>query len=118
MECACYISANHDNTNALCYNSCMPRSLKSRNPFYALLVVMGVTFALTATTYCVMAFREARIPAGAEVAQAATAPHPLITWIHHNGETALLTELALLGIFVVAAIATDNYWQRRTNSSK
>jgi hypothetical protein len=87
----------------------MPRSLKSRNPFYPLLVVMGIAFAITASAYCVMAFREVRAPAAMEQA----APHPLIAWMHDNGTTALLTELGLLAIFVVGAITTDSYWQRR-----
>ena len=39
------------------------RSKKSANPFYGLLVVAGIAFALTATAYGVMAFREARPPA-------------------------------------------------------
>jgi hypothetical protein len=56
-----------------------------------------------------MAFREVRAPAAMEQA----APHPLIAWMHDNGTTALLTELGLLAIFVVGAITTDSYWQRR-----
>ena len=74
----------------------MPRSLKSKNPFYALLVIAGITFALTATAYCVMAFREVRHPLRLEEATPAT-PHPLVEWMHHNGEAALLTELASSG---------------------
>ena len=38
----------------------MRRSSKFANPFYALLLVAGIAFALTATAYGVMAFREAR----------------------------------------------------------
>jgi hypothetical protein len=94
----------------------MPRSIKSKNPFYALLVVMGIAFALTATAYCVMAIREVRAPAAAD--EVATAPHPLMTWMHDNGDAALLSELALLGVFVVAAITTDDYWQRRATNRR
>lgn len=91
----------------------MPRSLKSKNPFYALLVIVGLAFALTATAYCVMAFREVRAPAVVEGEITAPAQHPLMKWMHDNGTTALLTELGLLAVFVVGAIATDDYWQRR-----
>lgn len=94
----------------------MPRSLKSKNPFYVLLVITGLAFALTATGYCVMAFRDARPPAVAE--GTTTTTHPLIAWMRQNGETALVVELAFLGVFVVGAIATDNYWQRRTNGQR
>jgi hypothetical protein len=94
----------------------MPRSFKSKNPFYALLVIVGLAFALTATAYCVMAFRDVRLPAATE--KATPASHPLIAWMHRNGEAALLTELTLLGVFVVGAIGTDNYWQRRATNRR
>jgi hypothetical protein len=103
---------------AACYNSYMARSLKSRNPFYALLVIVGLAFVLTATAYCVMAFREVRTPVAAAEEMAMTARHPLVTWMHNNGTTALLTELALLAVFVVGAITTDEYWQRRASNKR
>jgi hypothetical protein len=96
----------------------MRRSFKSKNPFYVLLVATGILFVLTATGYCVMAFRDARPLAATEVARAPRAPHPLDTWMRRNGETALLVELAFLGVFVFGAIATDNYWQRRANERR
>ena len=92
----------------------MKRSDKFANPFYALLLVVGITFALTATAYGVMAFRESRPPATTQTTVSA-ATHPLLEWMSEHGETALLTELALLAAFVVGAIGTDDYWQRRTN---
>jgi hypothetical protein len=96
----------------------MPRSLKFKNPFYALLVIVGVVFALTATAYCVMAFREARPPAVIADAGIPTAPHPLVAWMHQNGEVALMIELGFLAVFVVGAIATDNYWQKRAANQR
>lgn len=92
----------------------MPRSRKSANPFYGLLVVAGIAFALTATTYCVMAFRQAR-PAAAENEPAAP-DHPLVKWMRRHGEAALMTELFVLALCTFGAIGTDNYWQRRANS--
>jgi hypothetical protein len=91
----------------------MRRSLKSKNPFYALLVIVGLLFAVTATAYCVMAFREARPPAVAADTETPAPRHPLVAWMHENGEAALLVELGFLAVFVVGAITTDNYWQRR-----
>ena len=44
----------------------MPRNQKFANPFYGLLLVTGIVFAITATTYGVMAFRGARPPAISE----------------------------------------------------
>jgi hypothetical protein len=91
----------------------VPHSHKFANPFYALLLIAGITFALTATAYGVMAFREAR-PVSVEVQQATSvAPHPLMDWMSRNGEAALITELVALAIFTFGAIGTDDYWQRR-----
>jgi hypothetical protein len=103
----------------------MKRSHKFSNPFYSLLLGAGIAFALTATAYCVMAFRErAADPSVAlEAATASSVEHPLMAWMSRHGETALMAELAVLAICTFAAIGTDDYWQRRldganTNASK
>jgi hypothetical protein len=86
------------------------------NPFYSLLLVAGIAFAVTATAYGVMAFREAR-PAPMEISDANTkVEHPLMAWMSDHGETALLTELGFLAVFVFGAIGTDEYWQRRRSN--
>jgi hypothetical protein len=91
----------------------VPRSKKFANPFYALLLVAGIAFAVTATAYGVMAFREAR-PAAADALQATTsAEHPLMNWMSRHGEAALTIELVALAVFTFGAIGTDDYWQRR-----
>jgi hypothetical protein len=89
----------------------LKRSEKFANPFYGLLIVTGLAFALTAVCYGVMAFREAR-PAVAGQVQAAP-NHPLMNWMSRHGEMALLSELAFLAVFTFAAIGTDEFWQRR-----
>jgi hypothetical protein len=95
------------------------RSRKSANPFYVLLIIAGLSFALTATAYVVMAFREAhgRDEPAAKVGSsvATTDEHPLIVWMQRHGDVALLTELGLLAICTFAAIGTDSYWQRRAD---
>jgi hypothetical protein len=90
----------------------MKPSRKSANPFYALLVVVGVAFVVTAAAYGVMAVRESRSAAIAP--GQVVSPHPLMTWMRENGNKALLIELAALGAFTIGAIATDDFWQRRT----
>ena len=94
----------------------MRRSDKFANPFYSLLLMAGISFALTATAYGVMAFREAR-PVPFEAAAVDTErkiEHPLMAWMSEHGEATLLTELGFLAVFVFGAIGTDDYWQRRT----
>lgn len=83
---------------------------KSANPFYAVLIVAGLVFVVTAAAYGVMATRESRAALSGEP----VAEHALMRWMHDNGNTALLTELTILGVATIAAIATDDYWQRRT----
>ncbi len=82
---------------------------KSANPFYTLLVVIGLTFVVTAAAYGVMATRESRAATTGEP----VAEHALLQWMHEKGNTALLAELALLAVCTVGAIGTDEYWQRR-----
>jgi hypothetical protein len=101
-----------------CAETDMRRSNKFANPFYALLLTAGIAFALTATAYGVMAFREAR-PATLDSAVVATEKpieHPLMAWMSQHGEAALLTELGFLAVFVFGAIGTDDYWQRRRSN--
>ena len=100
----------------------MRRSQKFANPFYVLLIIAGLSFALTATAYVVMAFREAHARnetiANATTAVAASDEHPLMEWMRRHGNATLLTELGLLAICTFAAIGTDSYWQRRVDSRR
>jgi hypothetical protein len=89
----------------------MKPSRKSANPFYALLIVVGLAFVVTAAAYGVMAVRESRAAATGE----RVAEHALIQWMHEHGNTALVAELALLGVCTFGAIGTDEFWQRRVN---
>ena len=79
----------------------MPRS-KPVNPFYAVLVVAGVTFALTATMYGVMTVRglDSRSPE----------PEGIIAFIQQHGLTLMIIELVVLALLTIAAIGTDDYW--------
>jgi hypothetical protein len=98
------------------------RSQKSDNPFYVLLIIAGLSFALTATAYVVMAFRDAHArdesTAKGTTAVATSDEHPLMVWMRHHGDVALLTELGLLAVCTFAAIGTDSYWQRRADSRR
>jgi hypothetical protein len=86
------------------------------------LIIAGLSFAMTATVYVVMAYREAHAHeesvAGAPPAAATSDEHPLMQWMRRHGNTALLTELGLLAICTFAAIGTDSYWQHRSDSRR
>ena len=71
----------------------MRRSRKSANPFYVLLIIAGLSFALTATAYVVMAFRDAHVrdatTAMGTTAVATSDEHPLMVWMRHHGDACL-----------------------------
>jgi len=72
------------------------------NPFYAVLLVVGVVFAITACAYCVMTVR------GLD-------PHSvdeegLMGLMRQHGLTIMVGELAALGVLTFAAIGTDEFW--------
>jgi hypothetical protein len=77
---------------------------KPVNPFYAVLVVAGATFALTATMYGVMTVRslDAR----------AAEPTGVIAFMEQHGATLMIIELIVLAALTFAAIGTDDYWMR------
>ena len=88
---------------------------KSANPFYALLILAGIAFVVTAAAYCVMAYRERE---AAKAVEPAAPEHPLMSWMKQNGEMALVAELAVLGVGTIGAIGTDDFWQRRAKAEK
>jgi hypothetical protein len=87
----------------------MLRSKKFANPFYGLLVVVGLAFCITAMTYGVMMVRETRAAGSSEL----VANHALMQLMNDHGNTILLIELALLAVCTFGAIGTDEFWQRR-----
>lgn len=82
----------------------MPKP-KAINPFYILLVIVGLVFAITAFAYGVMAF--------AAMKQAPTAESRLFEFLDEHGVLLMGGELGLLGLFTFAAMGTDEFWRRR-----
>lgn len=82
----------------------MPRA-KLVNPFYAVLVVVGVTFALTATMYGVMSVRKLDARAADDAG--------FLPFMEQHGVTLMVFELIVLAFLTFAAIGTDDYWMRQ-----
>ena len=80
---------------------------KHRNPFYVLLVIAGIVFAVTAFAYGFMAFQVANAMRDQAIQHS---EHPLFVWLRANGDTALLVELGVLALLTVGAIAADHWW--------
>ena len=81
---------------------------KKKNPFYTLLIWVGILFAVTATSYGVMTVSFLR--ASEEITET-TGPednyHPLFHFLDENGFDLMLAELGMLGVLTFAAIAYD-----------
>lgn len=80
-----------------------------RNPFYAVLVVAGTVFLITACAYGMMAFRAVLPPGpGGNLQQ-----HPLLHFMDAYGSRLMMIEIAVLALAAFAAMGTDDYWTRR-----
>src|SRR5438552_12100413 len=82
---------------------------KPVNPFYLALLPVGIVFAITACAYLVMTMRVLDPRRAEDTA--------LIGLLERHGTTIMVIELFVLGILTVAAIASDDYWMRRLESS-
>ncbi|MBS0211384.1 MAG: hypothetical protein JSS27_20775 [Planctomycetes bacterium] len=77
------------------------------NPFYALVVLSGAAFGLTACAYGVLTYRAIRgVDVGAE-------PSRAWQFLNEHGGLLLGIELAVLAVATILAIGTENFWQRR-----
>jgi hypothetical protein len=92
----------------------MARQKSAVNPFYILLVIVGVVFFVTATAYGVMALRG--IQGAAPAADQSGAG--LLKFLDQHGELTLAIEVILLGLATFGAMATDQYWQSRPDKRK
>src|SRR5262245_56931759 len=87
----------------------MPQK-KPVNPFYVILLPVGVIFALTACAFVVMTLR-------------ALEPQPMeetgmVMVMQRHGVLIMTIELAILGILTVAAIASEGFWMRRFEAAQ
>ena len=82
----------------------MSKPQTTTNPFYILLLIVGVAFAITACAYGVMIVQSMKpLPISS----------PLLTWLQQWGTIALSVELGLLAICMFGAFATDSYWAKK-----
>ncbi len=84
----------------------MARRRQATNPFYLLLVIAGIAFAVTAFAYGVMALK-AILPGDGDAA------HPLLTFLDDYGMLLMSVELGLLAATCLLAMGTDRFWSER-----
>ena len=102
----------------------MARAFKRTNPFYALLVVFGIAFTITAAAYFVMALRGNKTRTAGVGYADSEPPRGLLVFLDRHGVTLMAGELGLLALATWGAIGTDHWWSARrgpdsraTNSS-
>lgn len=85
----------------------MPKSKRqATNPFYVVLMVVGVAFALTACAYG----WSARLKLDPETFDRNAA---FIALVDRYGMLSMIVELGLLTVLTFLAIGTDEFWERR-----
>jgi hypothetical protein len=89
---------------------------KPFNPFYVLLVVVGVVFAVTACAYGITAMRALR--QNSAVAESLPQSTGLTDFMKQYGDRLLVGELLVLAVATVGAISTDGYWTRRAAADR
>lgn len=94
----------------------VPASKKTFNPFYVLLVLTGVAFCVTACAYGVMTVRG--LHAATEIRPATQSGLRLMDWLDKNGFRLMMIEIGILAMFTFAAIATDEFWAKRTQPTQ
>jgi hypothetical protein len=103
----------------------MAKPQTTSNPFYILLVVVGMVFVLTACSYFVMTLqgREASYGRGPlprdNTAASRDSPNSeaFTRFMDQYGFTLLMIELGVLAAATFAAIGTDEYWMRRAQAA-
>ena len=98
----------------------MAQSLRT-NPFYVLLVVTGLAFAITACGFGVMTFTDVHGPELLDTPQQESvrrmANHPLFEFLDKHGTKTMLIELAVLALATIGCIATDSWLESRQELS-
>ncbi len=84
----------------------MARRRQAINPFYPLLVIAGVAFAITAFAYGVMALKAISPTVGDPT-------HPLLAFLDDHGMLLMAVELGVLAAACGLAMTTDRYWSER-----
>lgn len=90
------------------------RSPEPINPFYVLLVIVGIAFCLTACAYGMMTVRAAR---GGAIANGSP-PSALIDFLDRHGARLMAGEIALLAVATFAAMGTDRRRSLRSEAAR
>ncbi|MFV1969059.1 MAG: hypothetical protein ACC628_26865 [Pirellulaceae bacterium] len=88
---------------------------KTANLCYAVVVIVGVLFVITAFSCMMQMARSADFDS--EVRSAAK-EHPLLLFMEKHGTSALIAELAVLGAATLGALWSDDVGRRKTRRER
>ena len=88
----------------------MSKTKTASNPFYAVILIAGVLFAITAFAYFTMSVRDASRPGSTS--------HGFMFVLARYGVQILIVEIVILAVATFGAINTDEYWSRRASDSQ
>ena len=99
------------------YNSVVSRK-QDLNPFYSLVVLVGIAFVVTALAYVVSLVR-LQPPAGTIASAGPLPSSPVMRFIERRGESLMLWEAAALTTAALLAMGLDRWrsWQARRAKS-
>jgi uncharacterized protein (UPF0333 family) len=90
------------------------RSQISTNPFYALLVIVGLLFSITACSYVVLILNSLQPEKAAALRESSSG---FLYFMNKHGLTIIIAELSVLAVLTFAVIGTDDYFTRHNNTS-
>ena len=93
----------------------MTNQPKYFNPFFALLLVVGVAFVVSSCAYGVMTIKFMNPGGPVEQAQVQIS---FLEFLNRHGFTVLMIELALLTVCTFGAIMTDDFWKERSERKR
>lgn len=91
----------------------MNKQIKAFNPFYPVLLVVGVAFAITASAYGISA---AQLIEPGQTDDLSESGFGLVQFMDRYGVTLMMWELGALAVATFAAIGTDEFWTRRAEA--
>ena len=91
----------------------MNKKAAAPNPFYALLVVVGVVFSLTACAYGMMAVRGVKAGGAAGEVPESESAAGMLHFLDQHGAKLLGAEIIALALATVGAMASDSWWSWR-----
>ena len=88
----------------------MSKPKSGTNPFYVLLVIVGMVFVIHVFAYSLMTYQTTQPTAATAGLHTG---HPLWQFLDTYGDRMLWIELAALAMLTIGAIGTDTFWSRR-----